>query len=253
MNTSDLSGVTMEDDQHRPGFAKAFKRDIGKEDEVAKEHWPVEVTTSVLMNATRKKIFLFLCKNPASHLRVIAQNLGVSSTTASWHLRKLTEGQFITQRSIRKKSVYYPTFLIEAEEVELFSVLATEKYKNLYQQVLKNPGINQKSLSKGLGISHQSVLFLSKKLLSMGLVSKLSDGKFIRYYPTKMLEDRSEEMKRRNKQFRIDIIKYLKQDGLDPKLVKRTDNFLLVDILVGSSRERVKIMTNPYRSVLLED
>lgn len=243
----------MEEEEHRPGFAKAFKRDIGKEDDVAKEQWPVSVTSSVLMNEMRKRIFLFLCKNPASHLRVIAQNLGVSSTTASWHLKKLLQGQFITQRTIKKKSVYYPTFLIEPEEVETFSLLATEKYRNLYKRIIKSPGINQKSLSKQLDISHQSVLFLSKKLLSFQLITKLSDGKFIRYYPTDLLETRSEEMKKRNKQFRMDIIKFLKQDGLDPKLVKRTDNFLLVDLLIGSDRERVRIDTNPYRSILIDD
>ena len=241
------------EDEHRPGFAKAFKRDIGKEDDVSKEQWPVSVSSSVLMNEMRKRIFLFLCKNPASHLRVIAQNLGVSSTTASWHLKKLLQGQFITQRTIKKKSVYYPSFLVEPEEVELFSLLATEKYRNLYKRIIKNPGINQKNLSKELDISHQSVLFLSKKLLSFGLISKLSDGKFIRYYPTNLLETRSEEMKKRNKQFRLDIIKFLKRDGLDPKLVKRTDNFLLVDLLVGSGRERVRIETNPYRSILIDD
>jgi predicted transcriptional regulator len=243
----------MEKEEQKSGFAKAFKRDVGKEDEVAKQHWPVSVTSSILMNEMRKKIFLLLCKSPASHLRVIAQNLGVSSTTASWHLKKLLQSQFITQRTIKKKSVYYPTFLIEPEEVELFSLLAAEKYRNLYKRILKSPGINQKSLSKELDISHQSVLFLSKKLLSFGLISKLSDGKFIRYYPTDLLETRSEEMKKRNKAFRIDIIKVLKQDGLDPKLIKRTDNFLLVDLLIGSERERVRIETNPYRSTLIDD
>lgn len=233
----------------KTGFAKAFKRDIGREDEVAKEEWPVGVASSLLMNDMRKKLFLFLCQYPGSHLRVIAESLEISSTTATWHLRKLSQSNIIIQKKVQKKSVFYPINLLDPNEIELFSVLCTDKYKDLYLAIKKNPGINQKGLSEKLNISHQSVLFLSKKLIELGLISKLSDGKFIRYYPTKLLEERADEMKSRNKQFRMDLLRFFKTDGLDPKLVKRSDDYMLVDLLVGMKRERVRIDTNPYISI----
>lgn len=234
------------------GFAKAFKRDIGKEDELAKEQWPATTYSTVLMNDARRKIFLYLCSHPASHLRAIAKRQGMSATTASWHLRKLVSGGFIVKQNITKKSVFYPTGLLDQEEVELFALLSTDGYHEIFSYILAHPGLHQKSLSEAMGVAHQNVMFLVKRLLDIGLVSKLNDGKFRRYYPTDLMSKKADESRVRKKQFRMDALTMLKRDGLRPKLVRRTDNYLLVDISVGANVERIKVETNPYVSVLNE-
>jgi len=232
------------------GFAKAFKRDIGKEDELAKQEWPATAYSTVLMNDARRKIFLYLCSHPASHLRAVAKHHNMSATTASWHLRKLVSGGFILKHNLKKKSVFYPTGLLDQEEVELFSLLSTDGYREIFAYILAHPGLHQKSLSEAMGVAHQNVMFLVKRLLDMGLVSRLTDGKYRRYYPTDHMSKMADESRVRKKQFRLDALTMLKRDGLGPKLVRRTDNYLLVDISVGANVERIKLDTNPYVSVL---
>jgi len=232
------------------GFAKAFKRDIGKEDELAKEVWPSTTYSTVLMNDARRRIFLYLCTHPAAHLRAVAKGQGMSATTASWHLRKLISGGFLVQKKMRKKSVFYPAGLLDPDEVELFSLLSTDGYREVYFYILKHPGQHQKSISEALGVAHQNVMFLVKRLLDMGLVSRMRDGKFRRYYPTDHMTKMADENRVRKKQFRMDALTMLKRDGLGPKLVRRTDNYLLVDVTVGARVERIKVDTNPYLSAL---
>jgi len=234
------------------GFAKAFKRDVGKEDELAKQEWPSATYSTVLMNNARRKIFLHLCTRPASHLRAVAKRQGMSPTTASWHLRKLVSSGFVVKQSVNKKSVFYPAGLLDKEEVDLFALLSTEEYREMFAYICAHPGLHQRSLSEALGVAHQNVMFLVKRLMDAGLVSKLNDGKYRRYYPTDHMSKKADESRVRKRQFRLDALAFLKRDGLAPKLVRRTDNYLLVDIKVGADPERIRLDTNPYLSVLAD-
>ena len=80
----------------------------------------------------------------------------------------------------------------------------------------------------------------------------VKDGKFIRYYPTKKLLELEIAQRGTLKEFRAWIIKSLKFDGVNPKLIRATDRELIVQITSGKKLKSLKLSVNPYISILID-
>ena len=99
--------------------------------------------------------------------------------------------------------------MVGSEEIPLFQTLNKHACGLILSLVLGNPGNSQMELSNISGMSHQSISKIMKQLKEVGLMSTISDGSHIRYYPTKFLSDRSEEYYDRSKSYAQFILKKL--------------------------------------------
>jgi predicted transcriptional regulator len=140
--------------------------------------------------------------------------------------------------------------MLQSETIPIFSLLAKPKIHDIYQKIREWPGISQKELSEELGMSHQSIYTFTKKLEKVDLISLLKDGKFTRYFPTKRINELEKEQRKNLKEFRKWIIKVLKYDGVNPKLLKVTDQELLLQIQVGTKLLTLKLSVNPFKSIM---
>jgi DNA-binding transcriptional ArsR family regulator len=232
------------------GFAKAFKFDIGREKDIIEEDWEISNRRSMLMNPIRQKILKYLCEYPCTSLSIIAHDLNLAPSTISWHLNKLLEHKILSEVKDRGKRLFYPPNMINGEMVPVFSLLAKPKIHDIFIKIREWPGISQKELSEELGMSHQSIYTFTNKLEKTELISILRDGKFTRYYPTKRITDLEFDQRKNLKEFRKWIIKVLKFDGVNPKLIKVTDQELNLQIQVGTHIESLKLSVNPFKSIL---
>jgi DNA-binding MarR family transcriptional regulator len=231
-------------------FAKAFKRDIGREKEVVEEPWEVQPGKSLLMNPTRQMIFKYLCEYPCSTLSTIAHDIQLTPPSTSWHLKLLSERKLIVESKLGGQKVYYPQEMIDQKVIPLLSLLANPKIKDIFVNVLESPGIRQKELIELLNLSHQSVNTFSQRLANEDLISVLRDGKFTRYYPTKKLNELENAQRKKLKEFRKWVIKAFKFDGVNPKLIRVTDRQLFLQITSGKDIKSFKLSVNPFITII---
>lgn len=237
-------------DKRSRSFAKAFKHDIGREKDILDEHWEVQHGKSILMNATRQKIYRYLCEYPCSTLSDIAHDIELSAPSTTWHLKLLVERRLISRGEVGKQQVFYPEEMIDSNVIPLLTLLANSKIKNIFNEIFESPGIKQKEITESLGMSHQSVNTFTTRLEKEGLITSIRDGKFIRYYPTKKLGQLEINQRKKLKEFRKWVIKAFKFDGVNPKLLRVTDKQLLLQITSGKSIKSIKLSVNPFITII---
>ena len=232
------------------GFGKALKKDLGREADIAKDIPGARGGRALFMNEKRRELFTLLCARPCLHLSGIARVMRLSVPTVRWHLNKLMAGGFITSRTHLRKMVYFPSGLLEEEDVRILAVLNDDGSKDVYTNVLESPGLSQKDLTGLLDVRHQVVMWHAARLVEAGLISIVEDGRYRRYYPTDLLQLRETAERGRHKHFREALIGLLKTDGVDPEVVRATERSLDLMVTGGTRRRSLKVPTQPFRTVL---
>lgn len=196
---------------------------------------------SLLMNPTRLEIFQFLCKNPCSKLRVIAKELELAVPTADWHLRKMTEKGLVTGKKVGKNKVFYPAEMIDPEDVEVLTLLSGDKAKIICSEIAANPGITQSELGKRLGMYQQEIGWYTSKLTEKGVLSKVIDGRFRRFYITEDLANVLRSNRKRRNHFKKTLLKALRSDGAKPEIMRSRGDSLVIQIGAGKEKTLLKV------------
>jgi DNA-binding MarR family transcriptional regulator len=208
---------------------------------------------SLLMNPVRRRLFEYLCLRPCSHLSEISAALGISPNTAKWHLDKLRTGRVVAMKTSGRRILYYPIGLIPSNSLEVFGLLNEKKMRSLYVHLVDHPGSTQSNLAKSLKMSNQTVTRSTQKLERLGLMSKIQDGVYTRYFPSDFMLVKKEENFTRAKSFQKNVLKRLTSEGLKPKVVRRTDDILIAEIRLGPKKGILNISTDPFTTVLARD
>lgn len=227
------------------GVGKALERVLlGGEDE---ERAGLE---SVLMSPVRQRLFAFMCRYPGSQLKMVSAGNDISQSTAAWHLRQLMDAGYISQWNVRNKVTYSPMGLVDKEDAELLELLNNEAAKVLFLTILSQPGLSQRELAKILGTSDQSIQRLVKRMEGLDLISRTTDGRFVRYFPSDGLKRARDRNYKREKEFRKDILRKLETDGLEPKIVRQSDAELMIEIHRSRFKSVLELSVDPFRTVL---
>jgi predicted transcriptional regulator len=208
---------------------------------------------SLLLNPTRLEIFQFLCKNPCSRLRSIAKSLELAQPTVDWHLRKMTQKGLITQKKVGKNKVFYPSEMIDSEDIELLALLTSDKVKLICSAVSENPGISQGKLGKKLGMYQQEIGWYTSKLSEKGVLKKIVDGRFRRYYLSEDLGNIVRSNRKRINLFKKTLITALKRDGMNPEIIRSRGNTLVIQIGAGKEKTMLKVNLNIIPSFHSQD
>ncbi|UCE73553.1 MAG: helix-turn-helix domain-containing protein [Methanomassiliicoccales archaeon] len=227
----------------------AFKKEIEEDKEPPKG--PVEVVKKTLtMNPRRQEILQYLCRYPCSRLSKIAKDLDLSNASTKWHLERLTENDFITQRGMKGDRIFYPTNMIEENDVRIFWAINNERALPILRKILSNSGINLKNLRDDVQLNQRTVVRHAYELEQVGLIDSIQDGKYKRYYPTGLFTKMKEDYRKKGAKFRRHLLKMLKKDGVNPKVVRSTDRALHVKITAGEKKSVLELGTQPFASVL---
>jgi predicted transcriptional regulator len=232
------------------GVGRAIERMVKQKEPETREE---RRDASLLMNAVRRRIFEYLCLHPCSHLSEISSALKVSTNTARWHLRKLVSGDLVYGKKSGTRTIYYPCDFISLDNLDILEFLSDKKMRDLYLQLVDNPGFTQTDLAKSMELSNQATVRATKRLENLDLVSKIQDGVFARYFPTDLLLKRKEKDLSRMKAFQDNILKRLRSEGLKPKVIRREGGLILIEFRLGSEKGVLNIYTDPFTTALASD
>jgi predicted transcriptional regulator len=231
------------------GVGKALEKAIATKEKKPPKKREGE-TKFEFMNASRRRIFEYLCRNPASSVSAISKVTGISIHSVNWHLRRLIESDYLHKTSRGKKTVYYPLNLIHTHDIPIFEILNIKKAKDILLIITDKNGISQSEICKILGLKHQAVIWYTKKLIKLGLITSLEDGKFRRYYPTELLREKKDDNAKRVKLFKNQIINRIQGEMLTSTIIRSTDDKLVIRISQGKNKVVLTIHTNPFVTIL---
>jgi DNA-binding MarR family transcriptional regulator len=227
----------------------AFKKGIEDAKEPSKGISEL-VKKTITMNPRRQEIFQYLCRYPCSRLSKIARDLDISNAATKWHLERLCENDFISKVDVKKQTVFYPANMIDEKDIIIFSAVNHERAIPILRKILTKSGISQKDLLNEVALNQRTVVRHAGELEHVGLIESIQDGKFMRYYPTKLLPKKSDDYRRRAARFRKHLLNILKKDGVSPKVIRSTDHALHVRITAGETKSTLELGTQPFASVL---
>jgi predicted transcriptional regulator len=231
------------------GVGKALKTALTVKEKKPPEKRKGE-TKFEFMNTNRRRIFEYLCSNPASSTSAISKNTGLSIHSVKWHLRRLIESDYVHKHTHGKKAVYFPVNLIDIHDIPIFELLNTKKAKDILLLITDKNGISQSEICDVLGMNHQAVIWYTKKLEKLELIRSLEDGKFRRYYSTELLNRKREKNAKRMKLFKSQIIKKIQEDMVKPTILRSTDDKILIRLIWGRNKVVLTIHTDPFVTVL---
>lgn len=196
---------------------------------------------STLMNASRCMIFEYLCHHPCSSVSGISKNLNVSESSTRWHLDKLTFERYVNVKD-NGSTVFYPSNMINPDHLIIFRLLAIEKSNAILSSIKSKEGIYQSEISKRLNLNIRTVMKYLSDLEYFGIIRSASDGKFKRYYMTKLINELKEYYKKNSKHFKDYIIKKTRQDGLRPRIILSRPDLLRLKLMAGAE---IKVLSIP--------
>jgi predicted transcriptional regulator len=201
----------------------------------------------ILSNGYRRAIFSELTLSPCMNIAEISRRTQINANTVGWHIDRLIKSGYVVERRVGGRRIYFPEGLVLPEEVPLFHALSRVPVRILLTLVFKNPGSSQRELSEKSGMSHQSVSKMMKYLVSSELISSVSDGSHIRYYPTKLLSEKSEGFYNRSKRYAEFLMKKLKESGgREPKIVKKSIERIILELGPKGGKYTMETGINPY-------
>lgn len=193
-------------------------------------------------------ILSFLSRNPCSTSTAIARALGISERGVMWHLRAMKRLEFVAEMDINSKKRFFIKMHVREEDCEVLSLIKQPTVRKIFMDVLENPGIRQKALSKNVKISRQSMSKILKKLMEKGILTGTRDGRNMRYYPTKKLQELQRIYEERRESVSRRIREIVRAMGMEYEITMDRDGLLYMKI---GNRE-LRFGTDPIRSIMEE-
>jgi len=125
----------------------------------------------ILGNKTRKRILVYIEKNPGKHYSEMKRELDISRGTLTYHLGKLDKGKMISSTNGGKFRYFYPT----NAQKNPFNLTPAER--RMIEIIRKRPGSSAKEVANEYGTSIRTVYYHLGNLSIKGIVnSKKMNG-----------------------------------------------------------------------------
>src|SRR6266511_4652144 len=201
----------------------------------------------VLGNPQRRRVLQYFCLHPCGALGEAAKALGLSPGTVRFHALRLASSEYLAPAA----SSFFPADLVPREDVPLFAALASAATRRVLAAVYANTGLTIGELAEALEISRQGLASLLETFESLGLVTKVADGRSTRVYPTRALEGRRDANRGRRRQFCDTLARRLEAEGESPQVLRRTDTEIQLRFGRGSAKATLELSVEPYSAVLV--
>ena len=132
-------------------------------------------------NSNTIRVLQYIQENPGCHLRQIKRELTMSMGTIQYHLNLLEKQGKISSERHNLHRYYFPIGLFEQNEKDILKILNQETAREILMMILEKRNPTQTDIAKIIGISSASVNWHIKRLVELGLILELKDGKFKRY------------------------------------------------------------------------
>jgi predicted transcriptional regulator len=201
-------------------------------------------------NRNRRSIFSALTMSPCIGAADISRLTGIGFNTVVWHLGKLKGAGYVIERGAGVRCVYLPEGLVPAQSIALFSLLNHQKGGLILSLAVERPGNSQGELAYMSGTTNHTVSKVMKALEALGVVSVVTEGNHVRYYPTKYLADMAEVFYSDSKRFSDYLVRKLAdEEGENPKVLKKGVDRMMLELGPKGSRYVLEVGINPYVTI----
>ena len=201
----------------------------------------------VLGNPQRRRVLQAFCLHPCGSISEVAKALHVSPATVRFHALRLASAEYL----IPVGPSFVPTGLVEGDDVPLFEALATADARRLLAAAFANTGLTVTELAEAVGMSRQGTAAALDSFESLGLVSRVADGRFTRVYPTRALEERRDRGTSRRKHFCEALLRRLDAEGEAPEVLRRSDTVVHIRFGRGAAKATLELSIEPFSALLL--
>jgi len=121
-----------------------------------------------------------VCESPGIHFFRLVSEVNTSQGTLTWHLRQLEKAKLLISAKYGGKRIFYPYLLSTIENAKAFAALRCETAQQVFREINKNPGINQRQISVALGVHYETVRYHLNRFEKVGLIVRYRDGREMR-------------------------------------------------------------------------
>jgi predicted transcriptional regulator len=131
---------------------------------------------------TRRRIFDFLKTAPGTHFRELERQLSLPTGVIAYHLKYLEDADMIVGKVEGRYKRYYIEGKMGSKDKKLMSVLRQEIPRRILMHLIMNPGSTHKQLKVLFTISPSTLSFHIKKLVDVGAITKIKEGRESFYF-----------------------------------------------------------------------
>lgn len=222
-----------------PKIGDALKKAVEMRPENVKENTPRSKPTSALMNPNRRIIFQFLCTYPFSGPEMISRGTGLSRSSVTWHLDRLTDVGFLQVFKDRGGKVYSPKGMVPRKYSADFTLLMRADCRKMLRDLMANPGLDKAGLGEKPAVGRARACL--RGLLDSGLIKKVMDGRHARYFPTDRYYDLKRDCRPANKEFTRALMLRLGEEHLRPEIHDLKSADAVIEIWVLGQKDRIVI------------
>ncbi|GEM_PF-3335241 len=142
----------------------------------------------ILEDPNRAGIYRLIQEEPGISTKDIADRLGLAWGTVTHHLGKLEKRRFVVSKKYGKYRRYFANGEGGSDKKDALAVLRVDRTGDVAALIRSHPGMTQKAVSEALGVSSSTILWHVKRLEEVQLVTKVREGKLVRYYPGEGLQ-----------------------------------------------------------------
>ena len=132
-------------------------------------------------NSNTERVLLFIEQNPGCHLRQIKRDLDMSMGTVQYHLNLLEKAGKITSERHSLHRFYFPVAIFEKHDKNILKILNQETAREILMLVIEKRNPTQTDIVEKVQISAASVNWHIVRLIDLGIITEVRDGKFKRY------------------------------------------------------------------------
>jgi len=136
----------------------------------------------LLNDPNRAGIYNLIQAEPGISTKDIATRLGLAWGTVTHHLHKLEKRRFVVSKKYGKYRRFFLNGQAANAKKDELAVLRVDRTGDVAACIQAFPGITQKEVGVALGVSSSTILWHVKRLVDVGLIEKIRDGKVVRYY-----------------------------------------------------------------------
>ena len=128
--------------------------------------------------SNEERILQYIKMNPGCHLRLLKRDLNLSMGTVQYHLNNLEKSGKVISEKFNLQRYYFLTGIFKDNEKNILKVLSQNTARQILMLVLEQKHPTQSDIVNNIKISAASVNWHMKRLLELGIIFEIKEGKF---------------------------------------------------------------------------
>jgi len=140
----------------------------------------------IFENENRLRIVTQILNNPGIHHNELQRSCDLQKGQLQWHLETLLKNNIIKKEKQGQYTIYFPiTSSSEAINMYKSRLNKSKTTKNVFDIIIKNPGITSAEISRVLNLSRNSIKYHVDKLIEKQLIKLEKKGHTFELYEFK--------------------------------------------------------------------